>query len=380
MKRVIVLMMIFLTMFSFKKVDASENLIVNGKAGLLMEANSGEIIFEKNKDERLAVASMTKMVGLIIIMEKIENKEISLDDIVTASKNASGMGGSQIYLETGEKMTVRDLIKGITMASANDATVAMAEYIAGTEEKFVEMMNEKVKSLGLVNTNFVNVTGLDEDNHYSSGYDMAMIARELLKHEMIYDFTSVYEDYLRVNTDNKFWLVNTNRLVNLYEGADGLKTGFTDAAGYCMAVTAKRGNMRLIAIVLGEEKGSVRNEETAELLDYGFNNYKVINLKEKDSVVDSIKFEKSTINNVNIYLERDASVLMKNSDNENGYDTLIEIDNIKLPLSSNDIVGKFLIKKNGSVIDEINLIVKDSVKAKNFFQLFIDILKNTLYI
>lgn len=380
MKRVIVLMMIFLTMFSFKKVDASENLIVNGKAGLLMEANSGEIIFEKNKDERLAVASMTKMVGLIIIMEKIENKEISLDDIVTASKNASGMGGSQIYLETGEKMTVRDLIKGITMASANDATVAMAEYIAGTEEKFVEMMNEKVKSLGLVNTNFVNVTGLDEDNHYSSGYDMAMIARELLKHEMIYDFTSVYEDYLRVNTDNKFWLVNTNRLVNLYEGADGLKTGFTDAAGYCMAVTAKRGNMRLIAIVLGEEKGSVRNEETAELLDYGFNNYKVINLKEKDSVVDSIKFEKSTINNVNIYLERDASVLMKNSDNENGYDTLIEIDNIKLPLSSNDIVGKFLIKKNGSVIDEITLIVKDSVKAKNFFQLFIDILKNTLYI
>lgn len=194
-------------------VKAEETLVSNGKAGLLMEVNSGEILFEKNKDSQLAVASMTKMVGLIIIMEKLESGEISLDEIVTASKNASGMGGSQIYLETGEKMSVRDLIKGITMASANDATVAMAEKIAGSEEKFVEMMNAKVKELGLKNTHFVNSTGLDEDGHYSSAYDMAMIAKELLSHEQILDFTSVYEDYLRVDTSNKFWLVNTNKVV-----------------------------------------------------------------------------------------------------------------------------------------------------------------------
>lgn len=380
MKKFFLVLLLVVFMFGNIKVYALEELVSNGKSALLMEVNSGEIIFEKNKDERLAVASMTKMVGLIIIMEKIENNEISLDDVVTASKNASGMGGSQIYLETGEKMTVRDLIKGITMASANDATVAMAEYIAGTEEKFVDMMNDKIKSLGLVNTNFVNVTGLDEENHYSSSYDMAMIAKELLKHEKIYEFTSVYEDYLRVNTDNKFWLVNTNRLVNLYEGADGLKTGFTDNAGYCMAVTAKRNDMRLIAIVLGENEGKVRNSETIELLDYGFNNYKVINFEKKDTIVKKIKFEKSTFDEVNIYLERDASIMMRNSDNENGYSTDIELNNIELPLEKNDVVGSLLIKKNGDILESVNLIVKDDVDRKNFFELFVDIFKNTLCI
>ena len=214
MKKVFLLLMLGLLLIpNIKVVYASEDFLKNGKSGLLMEVDSGEILFSKNKDERLAVASMTKMVGLIIIMEKLESGEIELDDIVTTSKNASGMGGSQIYLETGEKMTVRDMIKGITMASANDATVAMAEKIAGSESKFVEMMNSKVKELGLKNTHFVNSTGLDEDNHYSSSYDMAVIARELLKHEDILEFTSVYEDYLREDTSNKFWLVNTNKIV-----------------------------------------------------------------------------------------------------------------------------------------------------------------------
>lgn len=214
MKKIFIFLLISIILLgNFSVVKAEEDFLKNGKAGLLMEIDSGEVLFEKNMNERLSVASMTKMMGLIIIMEKLESGEIELDDIVTASKNASGMGGSQIYLETGEKMTVRDLIKGITMASANDATVAMAERIAGTEEKFVEMMNAKAKEMGLKNTNFVNSTGLDEKNHYSSSYDMAMIAKELLSHETILDFTSVYEDYLREDTANKFWLVNTNKLV-----------------------------------------------------------------------------------------------------------------------------------------------------------------------
>lgn len=213
MKKILLCFILLIVLFGNSTTYAKDNLLKNGKSGLLMEIDSGKILFEKNKDEKMAVASMTKMMGLIIIMEKIESGEIKLDDIVTASKNASGMGGSQIYLETGEEMTVRDLIKGITMASANDATVAMAERVAGSEEKFVEMMNSKAKELGLKNTHFVNSTGLDENNHYSSSYDMAVIARELLTHDMILDFTSVYEDYLRVDSPNKFWLVNTNKIV-----------------------------------------------------------------------------------------------------------------------------------------------------------------------
>ncbi len=254
----------------------------------------------------------------------------------------------------------------------------MAERIAGSENKFVELMNAKVKELGLKNTHFVNATGLDENDHYSSAYDMAMIAKELLKHEQILDFTSVYEDYLRVDTPNKFWLVNTNKLVRLYEGADGLKTGFTDNAGYCMAVTAKRDDMRLIAIVLGETKGSIRNEETASLLDYGFNVYKVLKLKEKDSIIDKIKFDKSNRDDVNVYLKKDATVLMKQSDNETGYDTEIKLENVKLPLKEGDVVGKLLIKKENKVLSEVPLIVKEEVHSKSFLELLVDTLKDTL--
>lgn len=379
MKRFLVLLCIFMIIFP-KVVLGEENYLSNGKSGLLIEVSSGKILYEKNKDDRLSVASMTKMVALIIIMEKLNNGDITLDEVVTVSKNASGMGGSQIYLETGEEMTVRDLIKGITMASANDATVAMAEKIAGSEEKFVEMMNDKVKDLGLKNTHFVNSTGLDEKDHYSSSYDMAMIAMELLKYEQILDFTSVYEDYLRVNTSNKFWLVNTNKLVRLYEGADGLKTGFTDDAGYCMAVTAKRKDMRLVAIVLGEKKGSVRNEEIAELLDYGFNTYKISKFLDKDTVVDSINFSKSNKDNVNIYLKKDASILMKSSDSNNGYNTSFHINDLSLPIKKNDIVGTYYIKKDNVVVEEIDLIVKEDVFKKNFFQLFLDVLKDTLVV
>lgn len=381
MKNILLYIGLFLIVFSsFNLVKAEEEFLVNGKSGLLMEVSSGKILFEKNKDDRVSVASMTKMVGLIIIMEKLNNGDITLDEVVTVSKNASGMGGSQIYLETGEKMSIRDLIKGITMASANDATVAMAERIAGSESKFVEMMNAKVKDLGLKNTHFVNSTGLDENEHYSSAYDMAIIAKELLKYEQILDFTSVYEDYLREDTDNKFWLVNTNKLVRLYEGADGLKTGFTDNAGYCMAVTAKRKDMRLLAIVLGEKKGSVRNDEIASLLDYGFNTYKVSKFLAKDTIIDSINFSKSTKDKVNVYLKEDASVLMKNSDSNSGYDTSYELDKLTLPINRNDVVGTYYIKKDNVVIDSIDLIIKEDVFRKNYFQIFIDVLKDTFLI
>ena len=212
MRRLLILV-ICLFCFLPVKIYALEYL-PNGKSGILIEANTGKIIFEKNKNEKVAIASMTKMVAQIIILEQVEAGKIKWNDIVTVSKNAADMGGSQIYISEGEKISIEDLMKGISMASGNDATVAMAEVIAGSEEKFVKMMNKKVRELGLKNTYFKNCTGLDEDGHYSSAYDMAMIARELVvNHSEILRFSSMYEDYLRENTDNKFWLVNTNKVV-----------------------------------------------------------------------------------------------------------------------------------------------------------------------
>ena len=218
MKRISLILLILGIVFPFnvlaeEKEQSDSSLIPNATSGLLMEYSTGEIIFEKDKDKQVAIASMTKMVAQTLILENIESGKIKWDDIVKVSKNAADMGGSQIYLTAGEKMSVKDLFKGISMASAKDATVAMAEYIAGSEEKFVKMMNNKIKELGLKNTQFKNCTGLDEEGHLSSAYDMAIIARNLLNHEKILDFSSVYEDYLRQDTENKFWLVNTNKLV-----------------------------------------------------------------------------------------------------------------------------------------------------------------------
>lgn len=377
MKKVLFFMIMFLLVTV--KVYAEENtLIKNAGSGILIDSNSGTILFEKNKDDKVAVASMTKMVAQIIILENIENGNLKWDEKVIASSNASGMGGSQIYLQTGEAMTVRDLMKGITMASGNDATVAMAERIAGTEEKFVKMMNQKVKDLGLKNTFFKNCTGLDEDGHYSTAYDMAMIAKELLKHEQILEFSSVYEDYLRVDKPNKFWLVNTNKLVRFYQGADGLKTGFTDAAKYCMAVTAKRDNMRLIAVVLGENSGKERNSETMELLDYGFNLYKVDLVKSKDDNVGLLRIDKASKKEIKVYPEKDITVLGKKSDASISYNVSLKLDSLKLPMKKNSVVGKIFVKAGDKKILEVNAIIKEDVTNMNYIKLFLNIFKNLI--
>ena len=245
MKKVILFLVLFLVPFFVLAEESHEStLIPSASSGVLMEASTGEIVFSKDMYMEVPVASMTKMVAQILILEAIRDQTISWDDIVTVSQNAADMGGSQIYLSAGEKISIRDLMKGISMASANDATVMMAEVLGGSEKEFVNMMNRKVKELGLEHTHFVNSTGLDEEGHYSCSYDMAVIARELItKYPEILEFSSVYEDYLREDTENKFWLVNTNKLVRFYEGADGLKTGHTDAAKYCLAATAKKNNL-----------------------------------------------------------------------------------------------------------------------------------------
>ena len=299
--------LLFLCLFLLCPISVyADDLIPNASSGMLIEASSGKVIYEKNKEKRLSVASMTKMVAQIIIMEELEKGKIKLNDVVTVSKNASDMGGSQIYLEEGEKISVEDLIKGISISSGNDATVAMAEYISGSEEKFVKRMNDKVKELNLKNTHFSNCTGLDEKNHYSSAEDMSIIAKDLvINHSKILKYSSIYEDYLREDTNRKFWLVNTNKLISGYEGTDGLKTGHTDDAGYCLAATTKRNNIRLIAIVLGEKESKVRNKETMELLDYGFKNIKVKTLKKKGAVIKKEYLKKANTLYVEAKLKND---------------------------------------------------------------------------
>ncbi|MBQ9011711.1 MAG: D-alanyl-D-alanine carboxypeptidase, partial [Bacilli bacterium] len=233
------LFVILCAFFIIPSISAEElKLAENAKSAILIEASTGKVLFEKNADEKRVPASMTKMMSMLLIVENIENGVLKWDQKVTVSENASGMGGSQILLETGEKMTVRDLFKGVAIASGNDAVVALSEAIAGSEEGFVDMMNEKAKKLGLKNTNFKTPHGLDEANHYSSARDMSLIAKELVKHKKVLEFTSIYEDYLRENTDKKIWLVNTNKLVRFYDGVDGLKTGYTKDAGYCLTATA----------------------------------------------------------------------------------------------------------------------------------------------
>jgi len=348
----------------------AEELIPNAKSGILIEANSGKIIYEKNINDELSVASMTKMVAQIIILEEIEKGKIKWDDVVTVSKNASGMGGSQIYLETGEKMTVEDLMKGVSVASGNDATVALAEYISGSEENFVKRMNKKIKELGLKHTNFMNSTGLDEKNHYSSAYDMAMIAKELVvNHPEILRFSSIYEDYLRKDTDNKFWLVNTNKLISQYNGTDGLKTGHTDNAGYCLAATVKRDDLRLIGIVLGEENSKVRNSETINLLDYGFNNMKVKTLKKKNTLIKKIYLDKADKEYINVVL-KDNLVVAEGINDKNNYKFNINIDKIKLPIKKNDKLGTIEVLSNNKVVSKDILISDTNSNKLNLLDLY----------
>ena len=221
-------------------VKAEDSLNLSSESAILMDAESGKILYEKNIEEKLPMASMTKIMSMLLIMENIENGSLKYEDKVIISENASGMGGSQVFLQKGEEYTVNDLLKCIAVSSANDAVVAMAEKISGSVDEFVTLMNEKAKNLGLKNTNFANPHGLDNENHYSTAYDMAIIAKELLKHEDILKYTSIYEDYLTKPDGSQVWLVNTNRLVRFYDGVDGLKTGYTTEAGYCLTATAKK--------------------------------------------------------------------------------------------------------------------------------------------
>lgn len=346
-----------------------EELIPNSVSGILIEPISGKIIYEKDKDKEVSVASLTKMVAQIIVLEEVEKGNIKWTDIVTVSKNAASMGGSQIYLSEGEKISVEDLMKGISVASGNDATVAISEYISGSEEKFVKRMNKKVKELGLKHTKFMNCTGLDEKGHFSSAYDMVMIARELvINHSEILRFSSIYEDYLRENTPNKFWLVNTNKLISQYNGTDGLKTGHTDDAGYCLTVTTKRDNLRLIGVVLGEKDSKIRNSETIDLLDYGFNNIKLKTLKKKNSIIKNILLDKSN-ESINLVLKDDLNVV-EDIDSNDKYSYEIEVNETSLPIKKGEVLGKIIVKSKDKTITTGELISDSSIGKLSLIDLY----------
>ena len=372
MKKILILISFLLLPIT---VCAEESLIPNATTGVLIDADSGKILYEKDKDNKVSVASMTKMVAQIIILEEVEKDKIKWTDIVTVSKNASEMGGSQLYLEPNEKMSVLDLMKGISVASANDATVAMAEYISGSEEKFVKRMNKKIKELGLKNTHFSNSTGLDQDNHYSTSSDMALVARDLIiNHPKILEFSSIYEDYLRQDREEKFWLVNTNKLVKLYEGVDGLKTGHTDDAGYCMTVTAKKNGLRVIGVVTGEKSAKERNKEVVDLLDYAFANYKVKTIVSKNKNLGSIKVLKGKKEQVPITLQEDATII-EDSEKNTKYKYNINVEEIvEAPITKNTSIGTLEVLLNNKVIKKVNIITKEEVAKANL----LDVYKKTL--
>lgn len=371
MKKIISIILV-LCMFLPLNIRADEiDLAPNAGSAILIEFETGEIIFEKNAHEKLHPASMTKIMSMLIIMEHIDKGLIGWDDMVTVSANASGMGGSQILLETNEKMAVRDLFKGIAVASGNDAVVAMAEYIAGTEESFVNMMNEKVKELGLTDTNFKSVHGLDDANHYSSAYDMAMMARELIKHKTVLEYTSIYEDYLRKGTDKEFWLVNTNKLVRFYDGADGLKTGYTSEAGYCLTATATKNNMRLIAVAMKEPDSKTRNAEVTSMLDYGFAQYSTETVLSTDSVLDKVLVDKGKKEYVEIVPTENITFLNKKLENAKNANYEIKLNDLKAPLKKGDVVGTLIVKFDNNDQREVNITVKEDVDKCNIFELFL---------
>ncbi len=378
MKKLILLCMCLLVVPMYRVKADEVALAPNAKSAIMIEASTGTILFEKNAHEKLAPASMTKMMSMLLIVESIDKGIIKWDDMVTVSENASGMGGSQILLETNEQMSVKDLFKGIAVASGNDAVVAMAEKIAGTEDNFVSMMNKRAKELGLKNTNFKNPHGLEEANHYSSAYDMGMIAKELVKHEEIFQYTSIYEDYLRKGTNRELWLVNTNRLVRFYKGVDGLKTGYTKEAGYCLTATAKKDGMRIITVVMGEEDSKIRQKETTEMLDYAFAQYEVENLLSTKSELGKVEIEKGKNKYITVVPSEDVSLLHKKTEEKKTATYDLHLSKIKAPIKKGDVIGSLDVKVDNNVIRKISVTVNEDTQKANFLDLYLRYLKDIL--
>ena len=349
-----------------KKTDLADN----ARSAILIERDTGQVLYEKNSDEKLPPASMTKIMTMLLVMEALETGKIRLDEKVWTSEYAASMGGSQIFLEEGEEMTVEELLLAVAIASANDASVALAEKIAGSEENFVEMMNEKAKELGLKNTKFQNSTGLSAKDHYSSARDMAVLAKELLKYEEITKYTKQYEAYLREDTDNKFWLVNTNRLVKFYPGVDGLKTGYTSEAKYCLTATAKKDDMRVIAVVFGAPSSKERNKQISRMFDYAFSQFQSKQYFKKGDVIGEVPLEKGERKKIKVASGESVSLLTKKGEKLDDVETEWKLKKIKAPVKKGEEVGKILLKKDRKVRAENSVVAGENVKTAGWWTLY----------
>ncbi|CDQ19431.1 D-alanyl-D-alanine carboxypeptidase family protein [Halobacillus karajensis] len=345
----------------------STEIVNSAKSAILMEKNSGMTLYNKEANKKLPPASMTKVMTLLLIMEELENGGIKLDEKVRISEHAASMGGSQIFLEAGEEMTVEDLLKGIAVASGNDASVAMAERISGSEKEFVAQMNKKAKDLGLKDTHFQNPTGLPAEDHYSTAHDMAVMARELLLHDKVTEYTKIYDDYLRKGQDNEFWLVNTNKLIKNYPGMDGLKTGYTSEAKYCLTASAQRNDMHMIAVVMGADSPKKRNADVTSLLDYGFSQYEGVKLYSKDDTMNTMKITRGKPMHLNLSPEKDVVVLKKKNDKKSDYQTEIKMaKSTDLPLKKGAHMGWVVVKNGEEEVAKVRLETSESVEKAGF--------------
>jgi len=353
---------------TFENVNSLE---INAKSAVLMDAETGIVLYTKNAAEALPPASVTKIMTLLLVAEAIEKESISLADRVLVSANAASMGGSQIFIKEGEEFTVEELLKSTVIASANDAAVALAETVAGSESAFVNLMNERAKELGMTNTTFENATGLDDTatNHVTSAYDIALMSRELLKYKTVTDYSNIWQDNIR---NGEFILTNTNRLVRYYDGCTGLKTGSTDKAGFCISATAKRDGMHLIAVVMGANTRDERNNAARAMLDFGFANYALYS--EPEYELENVDVIKGVKDEVAVYSKAFAKLI--NKADKKGIEKEYSIpDSICAPLKNGDVIGKVVYKLNGEIIGQSELYVKEDIAEIKVKDLFLRMLK-----
>ncbi|MCH5191411.1 MAG: D-alanyl-D-alanine carboxypeptidase [Oscillospiraceae bacterium] len=364
-----ILIMIPLSVSAFAEEGDTVTEGLSATSAILMEMSTGKVLLSKNPDEKLPPASITKVMTLLLVMEALDSGKIALEDTVTASKNASSKGGSQIWLKEGEQMTVHELIKATAVASANDACTALGEYIAGNEASFVVMMNERAKELGMVNTNFENCSGLDDttENHYSSARDIAIMSCELMKHGQIVEYTTIWMDSLR---DGATELVNTNRLVRFYEGTTGLKTGTTSKAGYCVSATAQRDGMELVAVVLGSTDSTERFEDAKKLLNWGFANYAVYTPQVDASLITNVGVLYGVQNSIMPIVKPTDNVLIKKGAEENITQRVDICIDVEAPVEKGQKLGTVYFEADGEEIASCPIISENAVERRGLFFVF----------
>ena len=347
---------------------------IKAKSAILLEVNTGKILYEMNADEKLPPASITKIMSLLLIMEAIDRGELSVEDVITASEHASSMGGSQIWLEPGETMTVDDLLKAAVIASANDATVALGEAVAGSEEGFVAQMNARAKELGCTNTKFINATGLDAEGHISSAHDVAIMSAELIKHDRIKNYSTVWMDTLR---DGESELVNTNKLVRFYEGTTGLKTGTTSGAGYCLSATAERDGLELVAVIMAGETSNDRFNGAKKLLDFGFANYQYVTI-EPLLDVSECNVKNGVDKKVGITADGTSKMLLKKGEAAAVTQQITLPQNLSAPVKKGGVVGSVDLYLKDEQIGQIDIRATKNVDKMNFLTAFLWILDGLL--